>query len=452
MGYKMDFLDFLPKGATITRLIIVGPYPSYDYISKLIKDKGISKDDLFLIIDDAWDVDEFVDNGYNVQRVCAEKESGLVHAKMYYVHYKVKDGTGIRKMLVTGSANASKNGMKNNAETLSFYRTSLFSPKDKEELEKYFKKLINGKNATSLLLKRASSIDGTMLYLPAIYHYEDNENFYSWIRSGLLCYKYDRDGNFGHYEIELKKSLPIGINFKNTAFINGKSKELKKLRFPYLDNVTWSRDGRNQIKKYGVETNYGYWISKKCYDDCEKDIFSKKLSKELSVFVKEKEDNIDTVVATIMNEISKFRNQNKKVQLDECFRGINERSIREGLYRKISLDLQKANNKAFAARYERGFAVNKMPQLDDEEFDEFIDSFFEFCKMKGYYRCQNKFSKRLKQLVVDLGENYDNMSDVELKQWVVSNWREEFYDEDDEETTTMYGDYLKKYYDEDDEY
>lgn len=450
MDYKMDFLDFLPDDATITRLVIVGPYPSYEYISKLIKDEGINKDNLFLVVDDAWDVDEFDDGGYNVQRVCAKKESGLVHAKMYYVHYRVKDSTGVRKMLVTGSANASKNGMKNNAEVLSFYRTSLFSPEEKKELEKYFKKLIDGKSVTSLLLKRASSTDGTMLYLPAICHYEDNENFYSWIRSGLLCYKYDRDGNFGHYEIELKKSLPIGINFKNTAFINGKSKELKKLRFPYLDNVTWSRDGRNQIKKYGVETNYGYWISKKCYEDCEKNIFSKKLSKDLSDFVKEKEDDIDTVIAAIMDEISKFRNQNKNVRLDECFKGVNERSIRERLSRKITLDLQKAKNKAFATRYERGFAVNKMPQLDDEEFDEFIGSFFEFCKMKGSYRCQNKFSKRLKKLVVDLGEKYDDMTDDELKRWVVSKWREEFYESDDDETMTKCGDNLKKYYNEDD--
>ena len=63
-----------------------------------------------------------------------------------------------------------------------------------------------------------------------------------------------------------------------------------------------------------------------------------------------------------------------------------------------------------------------MPRLDDNEFDEFINSFFEFCKMKGSYKCRNKFSKRLKQFVEQLNEDYDNMSDSELKQLVISNW------------------------------
>ena len=455
----MNFLSFLPKGATIKQLIIVGPYPSYEYISKLIGKNGISKENLFLIVDDAWDIDAFKSNGYKIRQVCAEETGGLVHTKMYYVHYKMNGENGVRKMLVTGSANASQNGMQKNAELLSFYRKKLFcnnkvvcNGKKIDLLDQYFEKLKNGKTTKSLLLKMADVTDGTMLYLPAIRHYENNEDFYSWIRSGMLCYKYDQDGNFGHYEIDLKEPLPTGLNFSNTIFRGLNKKELKKIRIPYLDNISWSNKGNIQIKSYGIETCYGYWISKKCYEECSDSIFTKKLKRTLEEYVSDKQKNIHQLAANIVEGIRDFKkkNKSKKDDLDVCFSRINLKFIKEGLKSKIDRDLKKARDKVFAARYESGFAVNKMPRLDDDEFDEFINSFFEFCKMKGSYRCKNKFSKRLKQLVVDLDENYDDMSDDELKQWVISNWREEFY-EDDEENTTMYGDYLKNYYNEADD-
>lgn len=452
----MNFLSFLPKGATIKQLIIVGPYPSYEYISKLIGKNGISKENLFLIVDDAWDIGEFKLNGYKFRQVCAEETGGLVHAKMYYVHYKMKGENGVRKMLVTGSANASQNGMQKNAELLSFYRKKLFcnnkvvcNGKKIDLLDQYFEKLKNGETTKSLLLKMADVTDGTMLYLPAIRHYEKNEDFYSWTRSGWLCYKYDRDGNFGHYEIDLKKPLPTGLDFTNTIFQSINKKELKKIRIPYLDNISWSNKGKVQIKSYGVETCYGYWISKKCYEECRDSIFTKKLKRTLEECVSDKQKKLPQLAAKIVEGIRDFKKKNKSREndLDDCFSRINLKSIKEGLESKINLDLKKARDKVFAQRYESGFAVNKMPRLDDNEFDEFINSFFEFCKMKGSYKCRNKFSKRLKQFVEQLNEDYDNMSDSELKQLVISNWGEEF----DEENSNTCGDYLKNYYNEADD-
>ena len=81
----MEFFDFLPDDAEITMLVIVGPYPSYAYISYLVEKLNINKEKIFLIVDDAWNVEELKGDGFTIRKVCAETESGLVHAKMYFV-------------------------------------------------------------------------------------------------------------------------------------------------------------------------------------------------------------------------------------------------------------------------------------------------------------------------------------------------------------------------------
>lgn len=418
----MDFLDFLPRKSSITKLVIVGPYPSYDYISKLIGKNGITKNNLYIVADDGWDTDTFRKENFNVARVCAKTLSAIVHAKMYFIEF-VNQKWGNDSILITGSANASVNGMKRNAESLSCYHFD--STINKEKIKCYFYDLSIGKSVKELSVGWKNKL--TRLTLPPI-NKATPCSFESWIKTGYLFFQYDRDTSFGTISIKLSKSLPNELSFAGTGFANANKKERKIIRYRYLDNVKMEGKTRNNLKTYGIETNWGYWIPKECFEEKEHEIFPKKLKKSLRTYVEEKESNIDSVVDKILSDIEKIKRDNLNRDLDECFKNLNKRNLKILLKDKIKLDKSKAEEDFFKFRYITGFAKNKIPRLDGSDWDEFVLSIFDFCRLKGTSDCKNLFTKRIKDLVREVGKYtgknipFAKLDTEKLHFWVTNYW------------------------------
>ena len=419
----MDFLDFLPDDAEITKLIIVGPYPSYEYISSLIGVKGITKENTFLVVDDGWDVDklkEFFPQKH-VRRVRTSFEGGLVHAKMYYCCYKVKGKPKISFMI--GSANASNNGMKYNAESLAFYRLSQFIEEDQNAIKEYFNNLKNGKSAGKQDFSYGTK--GSKLYLPKILpSSKDLDSFSAWLRSGFLLYEYGRDSNFGVISFKLKTQLPETVRWGNSK-LKTESEGGTNIRFPYIEPKFIKKGEDFTIKQYAIQTCMGFWISKDAYNFYQSNN-SKVLEKDLIEYVQEKQkSDLAKEISDRVNYVKDLNNaradidDKTKRQITNCLKEINKNRIKSAVSSKLDTDTMKAENQAFVDRYKSGFEKNRVPRLEDREWNRFVESWFESCMMQGSSkRCKSKLAKKIFTLVTkNLKNHIDSYDPIEIKNW-----------------------------------
>ena len=419
----MQFLDFLPDDAEITQLIIVGPYPSYEYISSLIGIKGVTKENVFLVVDDGWDVDklkEFLPQKH-VRRVRTSFEGGLVHAKMYYCRYNVKGKTKISFMI--GSANASNNGMKYNAESLAFYRLGQFDKEDQNAIKEYFNNLKNGKNAREQDLSYGTK--GSKLYLPKVLpSSKDLDSFSAWLRSGFLLYEYGRDSNFGVISFKLKTQLPETVRWGDSE-LKTESDGGSNIRFPYI-KPKFIKTGKDfTIKQYAIQTCMGFWISKDAYSFYQ-GLNSKVLEKDLIEYVQEKQET--ELVQDINRRVDYVKKLNNdrtdiddktKRRITKCLTEINEDRVESAVNSKLNTDTMKANNQAFVDRYKSGFEKNRVPRLEDREWNRFVESWFESCMMQGRSKqCKSKLARKIYTLVTKNLKNLINSYDpIDIKDW-----------------------------------
>ena len=373
----MEFLDFLPDKAVIKKLIIVGPYPSYEYIKELVDNSklGLTKKSVFIIVDESWDVQKFQENGFKLIKVRADTLDAIVHAKMYYIKYKIQGK--IQISFITGSANASKNGMKRNSESLSYYRLSLFKKTEKKEICNYFNNLCKENDVNEVTLTHKT---GSKIFLPSIKIAKKQISFSSWIRSGFLFYPYERDSNFGVISISLNPKLPDGVKWGESRF-KEESEGVSSLRFPYLKLERLKKQDYS-IKKYSVETSFGFWISKECFETCESKIFSQKFKKELKDYVDEVDQN--ELKDEVWNEIEKLKKLNcENKNVTECFSQLERDRVDKAIESKIKLDKRKAYDIIYCKRFQRGFEKNTIPRFESEQWKSFIRSWFDYCLMKG---------------------------------------------------------------------
>lgn len=390
----MDFLDFLPPKATVEKLIIIGPYPSYEYIKGLINDKkkGLSIKNIFIVVDESWDVQKLEKDGFKIIKVRANTSDAIVHAKMYYVKYKCQGKKQIS--FITGSANASKNGMSKNSETLSFYRLSLFKTKDENEQKdicNYFNDLRKGKDVNELTLTHKT---GSKIFLPSIKIAQKQISFSSWIRSGFLFYPYERDPNFGIISISLNPKLPDGVKWGKNSRFKEESEGVSSLRFPYL-KLERLKKQNDSIKKYSVETSFGFWISKECFEKCECKIFHQKFKKELKDYVDEIDlGKLKNEVWTEIENLKQLNSENKTVT--KCLSQLERDKVYKTIESRIKLDKRKAYDAIYCKRFERGFEKNNIPRFESEQWEAFVRSWFDYCLMKGgITQSKSKLAKKV---------------------------------------------------------
>ena len=377
----MDFLDFILPSKKITKLVIVGPYPSYEYISDLVRKFKIKEEYLFLVVDDAWNVFSLeTDFKFKISHVCTDSNNGIVHAKMYYLEFEQSDN--IKKncnQLIVGSANASYNGMKYNAENFSSYK---FDELDDccKKIKTYFDRLSNGQsvNARHILLNSGKN----EIFLPKINTSCNRQSFSSWLRSGKLFYKYLSDSNFGVISINLKQALPTAVDWGDSIFEKNDETNRSELKYRYLNKnglVKVKREKKNlELAKYAVETNRGRWISKECYNEI-KDEF-KSTGKNMKQILCEL--NCEEIANIIIADIDRILSLNKKRNIQRCFVGVKNRVL-DIVKKSVENDKIKCENETFCSRYSTGYEIMQVPNLSAEEWNDFVESWFAFCMMKG---------------------------------------------------------------------
>lgn len=434
----MDFLEFLPQKSSITKLIIVGPYPSYSYIKNLISKKIVAKDNLHIIVDDGWDVDAFEDKGFNVKRVCAGDHESLVHAKMYYIEFSFC--RGVRSLLIIGSANATDAGMHKNAEVLACY--CLNDVTNKESVKQYFYNLCDGLAVEELCVQFEDSYN--QLVLPAI-DVADEETFDYWLKRGYLFYKFDKDPTFGVINIPLKKALPSGVDFEGTIFSRPGSNERKILRCPYLKDLENEGKENAQLKIYGMETNWGFWLSKKCVEKKCHEIFPEKVGYQLLENVLEKEKTIKDIISKVIDDINKIKN--KQPEVADCFYELDFNKIKNIIEKRIELDKKKASDDNFVFRYTTGYAQNRIPRLEGDDWIDFKKSFFDSCKMKALSKkCKNRFAKRMRDLL-NLASNQELYDLLEnLENYILFLWNVRVNGFENESLELNFAQEIKDYY------
>lgn len=448
----MNILEYIPKDCVCTRLFIVGPYPMSTYITQLQENLSRRQSEeckIIIYADESWndnEVENLKENGSTVILVHAYNPVGLVHAKMYFLECRKGNGDS-RYVLITGSGNASKNGMNNNAEVMTIVQLSLFEDKNvQKRIENYFKSFDESKNCNEVGEVVAELKPGSSehkIILPRLIRSDKSHSFYSWLRSGYLFYQYARDPNFGFILYNLKKRLKgnkglLKLIEKNGFESGGGS--LQTLRHKYIQKIKDETKGKmdeikgkkipNSLSTYAIETAYGYWVSKECFNEMQDMMFPKRGYLDLKKLVDDVD--VDGVIKVVRKGLEKLNNEKKfkeyidKEKLNKLDKLING---------KIKRDKKMASDDDFIRRYNSGFASHKMPTLDEADFEEFCDSFVStiLIKSKGH-RVKNLFVQNLVRegflddLVKSQYDNYDTDKD-RLKNWLCDNWDKKLYHE-----------------------
>ena len=439
----MNILEYIPKDCVCTRLFIVGPYPMSTYITQLQENLSRRQSEeckIIIYADESWndnEVEKLKENGSTVILVHAYNPVGLVHAKMYFLECRKGNGDS-RYVLITGSGNATKNGMNNNAEVMTIVHLSLFEDKSvQKRIENYFKSFDESKNCNEVGEVVAEFKPGSSehkIILPKLIRSDKKHSFYSWLRSGYLFYQYARDPNFGFILYNLKKGLKGNKGLLNLIKKNGFQSgggTLQTLRRKYIGKLKDETKGKripNSLSTYAIETSYGYWVSKECFNEMQDMIFPKKDYLDLKNLVNCV--NVENVKTKLRNGLDKLSKEKKfKEYIDkEKLKKIDK--LVEG---KIDRDRNMASDGTFISRYNSGFASHKMPSLDEADFEEFCDSFVStiLIKSKGS-KIKNLFVQNLvRDGVLDELETsryMDRDDNKKLKKLLCDKWNDLYCD------------------------
>jgi hypothetical protein len=422
----MDILKYIPENGVCNRLFIVGPYPMDTYIKEICKRLKVQNVDFEIIVyaDESWneDIVEKIKQIENTKVILVKGENGdgLVHAKMYFLDCKNSDNKS-SCTLITGSANASKSGMTKNAEVLTVTKLAQFEPESQKAIKQYFSSFLKDGNeeVEGVVAKFKNSKGPSSILLPALKKSNKTISFYSWLRSGYLFYKYEKDQNFGYIVINLEKPLPgdkkITGLIKKSIFKN--DAELHSLRYPYL-KLEKIKEKRLHPSNYALQSDYGYWISKDCFNEKKNSIFQEKISSDLFKSVEIEQKNTKKIIEKVKKSIEKLIKSNQKIK--QCI-GTKKDEIESIVIKKINRDYKMSKDENFIFRYKTGYAQHKMPHFDEKDFKEFLDSIMGTCLIKlNGNSVRNLFVKKLRDLLDTKSKKFDEPED--LSNWLDRKW------------------------------
>ena len=427
----MNILDYIPQNGYCSRLFIVGPYPMDTYIRRLQKElAAIQKEqcEIVVYVDESWNEDilESIRQLPNTKVILVKalKSNGLVHAKMYFLECKNAKGK-MSSTLITGSGNASNNGMDNNAEVMTVAKLAQFSKDSQIAIKKYFRSFVEREECLCVEEVKATfkkQIGKSSVIMPCLIKSNKFKSFYSGLRSGVLFYRYEKDQNFGYIVVNLEQPLPINKKIsgyiKKSIFDSGKDL-LQTLRYKYLDNLEENEDVKNIAPtRYALESAFGYWISRDCFNDMSSEIFPNKILSDLKecVWIKKqkKQKIIKNRVTKALKGLSKYK------VLRECI-GTKIDEVEKLVESKIERDFRMASDEHFVFRYKTGFDYHKMPNFDESDFEDFINTIFASCliKQKGN-SVSNLFAQKIRCILKEENRSFDDAD--KLAKWLNDNW------------------------------
>lgn len=445
MKKLIDFFnDSKPKNSVLNKIIILGPYPSNNFIKKIIS--IYNPKNIVLIVDNSAtqsviDIKNSISQNIKitVRYVTSQNSGGLVHSKIYLLKWK-KRNNKFKNILFLGSANASINGFFVNSETLQSIPISSLEESSKKRLKKYLSSLCNGENVNSEILRLNSESN---IWLPTILTADENNiGFDGWVRKGILCHKFDKESTFGKLNIHLKKPLPKTVHesaFAEHGFPKKTKKEILSRNYVKINS-----DGSSSIWKglYFTETWFGHWASYECYRDALNDnIFdtNNNIVKFILTDSKVREDAIEEILNAKSKKITKWKNEciaelskvykdliikkkKPKLYFELKNNKIDKSSYFTKMHKKIKRDQSKAKINSFKERYISGYEFHKLPSLGEAD-KEFMIGLCDSLLNSGYgTRVVNKLSK---SLINCLGNKFYQANDgEELYEVIQEQWDE----------------------------
>ena len=423
------FSDLLGKNFFVEEALVVGPYPSAKFFkswqdSGTGNSVGFPRSKLTVVADDGWDRSQLdkIENlflrvgGKNrrtvaIRRVAASNSQGLVHAKIYFFTLKNHEENYTKRILLVGSANASKYGFGVHSETFVSVDLADIDVEQRKLLISYLENLENGDDVESTWFTLGRN---SWVMLPEIRAVSDplQSGFDSWLRRGRLCYKYRGEQSFGKLTLQLKKPLPksaLEIGLGQFGF--GADQDAQTFSREY---VTAPIDLEEKVQvpwrgKYFVETYLGFWTSSECYGEMSQ-TFTASRADERRHAIDEiaqaskliQEGWLEEYEASLKNAVDSIavRAGGPGSLAVADFFVLRNGTVDVNAYRsragkKLDLDQVRAHDDGFAERFISQYAFHRVPQLGDD-FESFA---LDFCQTLIASRTQSKVVNRLAQIL-----------------------------------------------------
>lgn len=468
-----DFFSYTLKDKFyIDQAVVVGPYPTtgfFEKIQALSKNglKGAKFSRLTILADDGWaqsqldDIAEMykirpgIRTKLEVLRVSAPHQSGLVHAKIYLFYLKNNPGTYSKRLLLIGSANASRQGFGVHAET--FVCIDIADIKDVDEqraVVAYFDDLkmhIDVKHVDFYLQRNS------WVRLPAIKaapNQEKGSSFDNWLRRGRLCHKYQIDQTFGRLMLHLMMPLPKSLLESNINRYFGAPQDTQGFSRNYVEMENDETDTDSEFeqsrnpwrKKYFIETYYGYWTSGECFDTMQQEFVSSRAHEREKIIttIGNADEQLQTkwmneytsAVKNVASAIIEQEKIDKNISLEKFLRAKNGEvdleHYRLAAKNKLRYDQRRAKDSAFSDRFISGFTFPTVPQVGDY-FEAFA---LDFCqtlitKLQARKRSNllamavvNTIGDSIYSLLYDTDQLEEGAAPARLLEYLRSNWSE----------------------------
>lgn len=432
--YGKSFLSrlfrVLPKKDSQTNVIISSIGNSYEKLKAIVKD--------------LLEVDV-----YQTQKlwlyVC--NDISMLHTKMYLAYDKKSKADST--FCLIGSANLSDNAFKSNEEILVDV-----SKDDKKRAYSYFQKIkresidISSKNHKKYMStddkKQKDKIVSDIV--KKIIRKDDNskrESVFDFLNAGFLAFQSNKNFSIGFSTSKIWKSLVKDINTNLPSTLAKYSIDVADIlgvrNLDYNDNE--AEDNLNEtgrvrplnrfgIKKYSIETCFGYWIPRGYFlEEVKKILFPKNMNST-------RVHDYQRIYSSLKKNSEKLTSpaQSKFEKLFEKIIDIKTRSIEEETRRKeVENDiLQKkgsiqkeliehiAKKKNFYEKYQleyirRGFYLTPMPYIwdDSSSVNDFLNSF----SLGRSFNINEKSILRALNLVMDFEINEGNLHKKLKRNW-----------------------------------
>jgi hypothetical protein len=428
-----EYLDQLTGSQYfIDEALVLGPYPTAEFFKNLSARRKFflahtPKSLLTVLADDGWDNEqlEMISATYdaigirsrpkvNVQLVASSDPCGLVHAKIIYLILKNEAESYTKRLMLIGSANASRQGFGVHAETYIHIDLADIEISQRRQMTSYIDRLKLGDKTSELNIDIGR---GSWLQLPAIRpaNKHRKSGFDAWLRQGLLCHKYQPDTSFGRLKLVLEEPLPpreFEEYFTQTGF--GREIDIKGFSRPY---VAVSELDEGDVKsvwrdRYFIETYYGFWTSQECFKECGSEFVASKSE--------ERKETITSIAEATAAQHQEWQSEFEKnltelverikqkndidFQVEKFFKTrsgeIDLESYREQAQKRLDADQMQANDSGFESRYTLGYSFERVPKMDDN-FDRFAEDWCQSIIVKLNKRNSNKIAKEIRILVGD---------------------------------------------------
>jgi hypothetical protein len=259
----------LDVGATLERVIVVGPYPVASFIEELrakFKPKQI-----IIAVDDGWPIAKLPKSGV-IRSVRADTADGLVHAKLYlFEWFTPGPNGGCSWRFAWGSANASPQGFESHAESLSICDLNQLDDAPCQQVLAFFEHISGGRPAGPDEIELGR---GMKLLLPIIRPASAHSGgtpstFSAWLRRGVLCHKFEPAGDFGRLSIKLRnpeKLPPDSLHGLLKNFGLAEDSASRSVHKRYAGTESRKEDRPQWRSKFFVETIFGHWTSRRCFE------------------------------------------------------------------------------------------------------------------------------------------------------------------------------------------